>query len=240
MVSVNMLSSLPIFESLCHTRSRCTTGYVIVGGGRLSRQFLLEGFLRNKVFVGLSFVPVLGSFFAEPEESKHSEQIVPESHKKGPDAKEGTAAGRLGFDGLDLQHQLPVGAFLQSVGGNRFDARPDPPAVHHALTSPALALAASILDILTGLGGNVSNGLAGPGHAGPGVVSLPKDHRNGPFKADPSVSQGSNIPGGICEGFFLDPFWHVGFVFLWALILLLPRLRSGGGKERRPYTGRQR
>ena len=194
----------------------------------------------NKVFIGLSFVPVLRGLFAEPKESEHPKQIVPESHEKGPNAKKCSTARRLGFDGLDLKHQLPVWTFLQSVGWDRFNAGPDPPTIHHALTGPTLSLPASILDILSGLGGYISDGLASPGHTGPGAVSLLKDNWNGSLEADPGVSQRSNIPGGIRECFLLYPFWYVGLVFLWALFWLLPRLRSGGGKDGRPQTGRRR
>lgn len=182
----------------------------------------------NKVFVGLSIVPVLGGFFAEPKASKHSQQIVPKSHEKGPNTEKGPAAGRLGFDGLDLQDQLPIGAFLQSVGGDCFDAWPDPLPVHHALTGSTLALPTTILNVLSSLRGYVSNGLTGPCHAGPRVVSLPKDNRNVSLEADPGVTQGSNIPSGIRERFLLDPFWYVWLLFIGTLLLLLPGLRGFG------------
>mmetsp|Transcript_13111 Transcript_13111/g.29138 ORF Transcript_13111/g.29138 Transcript_13111/m.29138 type:complete len:263 (-) Transcript_13111:340-1128(-) len=215
------------FCSLCHSRSAA----VVLFRGILPRQLLFQRFLRHQVFVGLALVPVVGGLFPEPNKTKHAQNIVPESHEKGPDAEKGSAAGLLGLDGLDLQNQLAV---LEGVGGDGFDARTDPLAVHHALAGTAFSLAASVLDELSGLGRNVADGLAGPGHAGAGFVSLFEDDGDGSLEADPLVAQGRCVTGGIGEGFLLDPFRNVR---LFAAALLLG---SGRRQGRCGRCGRRR
>jgi len=153
---------------------------------RSSCKLLFERFLGHQILVRLAFVKICVGFLSEPEKSHHSKDIVPESHKKGPDAEECSTAGGRRLDGLDLHHQVTR---IRSVGRDGLDARADPFAIHHALACSALTLPATVLDILSGLGCHVADGLAGPGHTGLGFVALFKEYGDRPLQTDTGVSE---------------------------------------------------
>lgn len=175
--------SLVLLLALCHSWRRAAVVGILLC---LSCQLLFQSLLGNQIFVGLALIPIFSRFLSEANKAQHSQNIVPKSHKKGPNAKEFSTAGGLGLDSLDLQNQL---ALLKGVCWDGLNARSNPFPVHHTLAGSAFALSAPILDVLACLGGHVTNGLAGPGHAGSSGVALFEDNGNGSLETDTIVSQ---------------------------------------------------
>jgi hypothetical protein len=190
---------------------------------------LLNGSLQNHVFVLLSFLPVLLGRDTELDKSKHTNQIVPESHEKGSKRVKLARATTLVLDFLDLEDEfVSWRQRARDIGG----AGSDPLSIHHAFASSAFALAAAIRDKLSSLSRNIAEWLTHNRHGGLGNVTLLEYNGNGPHETNLL-----EILGTTCllrECFDLLP---LGFV---ALFLG----RHGRGKEaaggRRRWSQRRR
>lgn len=156
----------------------------------------------NQIFVLDALIPIflcLPSHFNEPN---HSQNVIVESHKKRFNRVELARRRALGRQFLELHDQQ----FPGFDWGDRRHARSDPFAIDHAFARAAFPLLAGVFNELSGLTGNVRQGLSDEGHGIQRDIAL--------FENDgdvPNETLAGVVAVGAVEGFFLFPFWGVAF-----------------------------
>lgn len=171
--------------------------------------FLFERFLGHQIFVFLAFVPIFLGQSSIADKAHHAEQVVPESENNRSDTVKSSRRDSFGLGLLDLYD-----IFFSWCEGRQLDGtRSNPLSIDQGFTRPAFSLATAVLDELSSLCGDITEGLSRQGHGGFGFITLLKNDLDVSLESD--LFQIGRWTFQFRQGFLSFPFGNVSLATRW-------------------------